>query len=132
MMQSSYGVVRHLPGVGIDEATHRITAALAGEGFGILTRIDVAETFRAKLGVEHRPYLILGACNPGLAQRALVAEPAVGLLMPCNVVVTVDAAGDTLVALADARSILAVSASTSLRELAVEVHQSLERALAAI
>ncbi len=78
-----------------EEAIDRVTAALAEEGFGVLSRIDVHEKFREKLDVDFRPYTILGACNPGLANVALGAAPEIGLLLPCNVTVEeVDGDGD--------------------------------------
>lgn len=75
------------------EAIERTTAALAAQGFGILSRIEVHEAFQKKLGVTFRPYTILGACNPSFAHQALQAEPAMGILLPCNVVVEAQDSG---------------------------------------
>ncbi len=118
-------------GLGFDEAVARTEAALAQEGFGVLSRIDVAATLRAKLGVDREPYLILGACNPTLAHGALQAEPPVGVLLPCNVVVRVED-GVTYVEAVSAEKMLGVVGREELRETAVEVDERLRRVVAAV
>ena len=84
-----------------DEAVSRATKALADQGFGVLTTIDVAATMKAKLGAEMKPYVILGACNPQFAYRALQAENKIGTMLPCNVIVQDAGAGETEVAAID-------------------------------
>ena len=113
-----------------EEALARTREALAGEGFGVLTEIDVSATLRKKLGVEFPPYIILGACNPPLAHRALEAELEIGLLLPCNVVVY--AAGDpadTIVAALDPVEALSLSGNEAVQPIAREVRERLERVL---
>lgn len=90
----------------LERATARLTDCLKAEGFGILTRIDVRATLAEKLGAEFRPYLILGACNPGLAQRALEADPEAGLLLPCNITLETVPGGATVVRIVNPAAML--------------------------
>lgn len=115
-----------------DEAIERVTGALQAEGFGILSDIDVAATLKKKLGAELPPYRILGACNPALAQRAIAAEPSIGLLLPCNVLVRQTAAGEVNVEFMDTDAVLQLVGKPDIAELAGEVRQRLERAMAAL
>jgi uncharacterized protein (DUF302 family) len=111
-----------------DDALARTRAALADEGFGVLCEIDVQATMRAKLGVERDPYTILGACNPPLAHRALTAEPQLGVLLPCNVAVFVDA-GRTYVSVVSAERMLGMVGNPALAPIVSEVGARLERVL---
>ena len=114
------------------ETLSRATEALAKEGFGVLTEIDVAATLKKKLGKEMPPYKILGACNPQFAHRALEAEPQIGALLPCNVVVRVDAGGRTMVEIMDPRAVLQLVDRPEIAAIAGEVRTRLERVLASL
>lgn len=118
--------------LGFDEAVRKVTAALATEGFGVLTEIDVAATMKKKIDVDMPPYRILGACNPQFAHRAIQAEPQIGALLPCNVVVRQDAAGATIVEFMDPHAILKLVDRPEVHALAAEVRGRLERVLAAM
>ena len=126
----TYGFEVTLP-LSVEAAVDAVTAALGAEGFGVLTTIDVRATLKAKLAVDYPPYVILGACNPPLAHRALTAEPAIGLLLPCNVVVRA-VPGGAEVLIADPRAMLAIAASPALEELAREARARLERVIASL
>lgn len=106
------------------EALERAREELAREGFGVLCEIDVRATLERKLGIEREPYVILGACNPPLAHRALEAEPELGVLLPCNVIVY-ERAGETHVAAVDAERMLSIVGSDELAEVAAEVTRRL-------
>lgn len=117
----------HVP---YEEAVERATAALKEEGFGILTTIDVKATLKEKLDADFRPYVILGACNPPLAKRALEAELELGLLLPCNVIVYADESGDgSIVSAVEPRAMLGVVENPELEGIAGEVEERLRRAL---
>ena len=115
----------------MEEALARIRAALADQGFGVLTEIDVAATLRTKLDVDVPAQVILGACNPALAHRALGIEPDLGLLLPCNVVVRQDDSTGTLVSAVDPDMLVQVSDRSDLAPVAAEARGRLEQALSA-
>jgi uncharacterized protein (DUF302 family) len=117
---------------GFDEAVAKVVDALKREGFGVLTEIDVAGTMKQKLGVEFRPYRILGACNPPLAHKALLAEDKIGVMLPCNVIVQEAGVGKVEVASIDPRAAMERVGNPALADLAGEVADKLARVISAI
>ena len=130
-MENRYGFGKRVT-MTFDAAIDKVTKELQVEGFGILTEIDVAATLKKKLDHDIPPYRILGACNPPLAKRALTAEPTVGLLLPCNVVVRQDAAGDVHVECMDPAIMRELSANADVGQLAAEVREKLVRVMNAL
>jgi uncharacterized protein (DUF302 family) len=130
-MNTRYGFGKQL-NFKFDAALERVTQELQKEGFGVLTEIDVAATMKKKLGQEMRPYRILGACNPPLAHRALSAEPSIGLLLPCNVVVREDETGKVLVEFMDPNAVLELVNKPEISRVAAEVRTRLERVMGAL
>ena len=112
-----------------EEAVLKAVEALGKEGFGVLTEIDVAATLKKKLDEDIPPYRILGACNPQFAHRALEAEPQIGALLPCNVVVRVDREGKTNVEIMDPQAVLGLVGRPEIEPIAMEVRSRLQRVL---
>ncbi|OGB01781.1 MAG: ABC transporter ATP-binding protein [Burkholderiales bacterium RIFCSPHIGHO2_12_FULL_69_20] len=129
MSSYAFGKTVALP---FDTAVQRITEELAKVGFGVLTEIDVQATMKKKLGQDMPPYRILGACSPQFASRAIAAEPQIGALLPCNVVVRQDAVGAVLVEMMDPNAVLTLVKHPEIGALADEVRQKLAQALAAV
>jgi uncharacterized protein (DUF302 family) len=111
----------------MDEVVNKVIEALKTEGFGVLTEIDVKATLKKKLDIDRKPYRILGACNPSLAHQALEAEPDIGLLLPCNVVVREEDDGSITVGFMDPAAVLGIVNRDEITKLGTEVRSKLER-----
>jgi uncharacterized protein (DUF302 family) len=127
MQDPSYAFSKTLEGVSVEEALDRVADALKANGFGVLTKIDVQETLKKKIDVDFRPYVILGACNPKLAHKALQGEPAIGLLLPCNVVVQ-ETENGSLVSFADPKAMFELVPDAPIEDVATEARRLLENA----
>ena len=114
---------------GFQEAIEQVTEALKTEGFGVLTEIDVKATLKKKIDVDRRPYAILGACNPVLANQAINADPDIGLLLPCNVLVREEDDGSVTVSFMDPKAVLGLVQREGVEDLAMQVRGKLERVM---
>ena len=128
----SYGFHAHLGNTDFAAALEQVSDALKKEGFGILTEIDVQATMKNKLGIDIPAHRILGVCNPTLAHRALMAEPDIGLLLPCNAVVRQNADGRVMVGLIDPLAMLQVSDNPEVARVAQEARERLQRVCSAL
>ena len=129
---AAYGFHLHLTDADFMHVVNQTVEALKTEGFGVLTDIDVQATMKNKLGIDGPAYRILGACNPSLAHRALTADPDIGLLLPCNVVVREDAAGSVTVSFMDPVAVLQLTQHPEVIVLAQEVRTRLKKVQSAI
>lgn len=127
--QPEYGYSRTLKSVSFGDAVTQVTEALKTEGFGVLTTIDVRETMKKKLDVDFRPYVILGACNPPIAHKALTAEPGIGLFLPCNVTVAQDDDGSIVVQALKPSAMMQVVKNAALEPLMQDAEGRLQRAM---
>ncbi len=115
--------------LGFDEAATAVRDALREQGFGVLTEIDAKKVLKEKLGLERRPYKILGACNPHFAHRAIEMEPQLGTLLPCNVIIYEKEVGGVVVSAMDPEAALQLVGKPGVDEIAKEVRKRIERAL---
>ncbi|MEE8483080.1 MAG: DUF302 domain-containing protein [Nitrospinota bacterium] len=131
MEQTAYGLTRKVD-MGFDEAEAKVRQTLKDHGFGILTEIDIQKTLKEKINVDFGRYMILGACNPSSAHKALTAEPEIGLMLPCNVIVYEDADGATHVAGMDPSAAMSMVNNEALNEVAGDVRVKMKAALEAV
>ena len=127
-----YGFTTTLTDLSFDQALEKTIDARKAEGFGVLSDIDVQRAMKDKLDVEMRPYRILGACNPPLAHQALQAEPDIGLLLPCNVIVREEAPGRVVVGFLDPQTMVGLVGKTEIQPVADQAEQRLRRACASL
>ena len=131
MTQPAYAIPVTI-NLGFDAAVDRVTALLKEEGFGVLSTIDVAATLKKKLDADMPPYVILGACNPGFAQQAVQAEPTIGVLLPCNVVVRSLGDGQSEVILTRVQGVFSLVDAPGMSDIASEVGARMSRVAAAL
>ena len=129
-MDQTYAITKELPNSDYEEVIERVVEYLKDEGFGVLTEIDVKATLKKKLDVDFRRYVILGACNPSLAHKALTAEPLIGVLLPCNVVVMEQDQGGSLVAAFSPTVGFELTGRAEMQTFAAEVEARLKRVIA--
>ncbi|MCC6476195.1 DUF302 domain-containing protein [bacterium] len=127
MSAIKYGFEKELPKLDYESAIARVTELLKEEGFGVLTEIDVKGTMKKKIDLEFRKYVILGACNPHLAARALQAEPQIGLMLPCNVVVQEGDESGSIVSIIDPKAMFLFIENDALKPVAAEAEEKLKR-----
>jgi len=132
MKDVSYGISKNLGKIGFNAAVEKVTEALKTEGFGVLTEIDVKSTLKKKLDVDMRQYKILGACNPPLAHKSLTAEPLIGLLLPCNVVVMEEEDSSVVASAVDPVEMFKVVGNEAMESAAAEVKEKLSRVIASL
>ncbi len=131
MKQTSYGLSKTSQ-LSYEQALEKVIAELQKEGFGVLTEIDVKATLKKKLDVDFKPYRILGACNPPFAYKALQAEEQIGLMLPCNVIVYVNDAGETVVSAIDPIASMQAVQNPALEGIGSQVAEKLQRVIQAI
>lgn len=128
-MEIRYALVKELPWMEYDAAVARATECLADEGFGVLTEIDVKATLKKKLDIDFRRYVILGACNPQLAHRAMTGEPFIGVLLPCNVLVMEREGGGSIVAALKPTAAFSLVDNPDVAPVAEQVEEKMRRML---
>ena len=128
-MEIRYAMVKELPQMDYDQAVERTTELLAGEGFGVLTEIDVKATLKKKLDVDFKRYVILGACNPKLAHQAMTGEPLIGVLLPCNVIVMERDGGGVTVAAFKPTAGFSLVDNPEVAPIANQVEEKIQRVL---
>jgi len=128
----TYYFNKTLKGISFDEAVEKVTEELKNNGFGVLTEIDVKATLKKKIDADFRPYKILGACNPPFAHQALLAEPKIGVFLPCNVIVEENEAGDIEVAAVDPYASMMAVKNKELHGIAGEVQQKMKAVVDAL